>query len=231
MTQDANSNPTLANTPAPAEGAAAAAAPAAKPEGEGKPPEGAAAPAAKPEGEGKPPEGAAKPDGEGKEKPAEGAPEKYEAFKAPEGAELDGVVMETFGNVAKELNLTQANAQALVDKIAPVIAKQQETHFNEMMTKADKEWAEASKVDKEFGGDKLAENLVLVAKVRDTYATPELRQILDQSRLGNHPEVLRFFYRIGKSLSEDQFVNGSKGNALATADRETRLANQLYKSN
>jgi len=45
----------------------------------------------------------------------EGAPEKYEAFKVPEGVTIDETAATEFGALAKELNLTQENAQKLVD--------------------------------------------------------------------------------------------------------------------
>ena len=40
----------------------------------------------------------------------DGAPEKYE-FKAPEGRNFDNEVINTFSEVAKELNLSQESAQ------------------------------------------------------------------------------------------------------------------------
>ena len=46
---------------------------------------------------------------------ATGAPESY-AFNAPEGATLDEAVTGAFGEVAKELNLTQDGAQKVLDK-------------------------------------------------------------------------------------------------------------------
>ncbi len=48
------------------------------------------------------------------EKPA-GAPEQYEAFKVPEGVTIDETAATEFGTLARELNLTQENAQKLVD--------------------------------------------------------------------------------------------------------------------
>jgi hypothetical protein len=42
----------------------------------------------------------------------------------------------------------------------------------------------------------------------DAFATPELRTLLNESGLGNHPEIIRAFYRAGKAISEDGFVAG-----------------------
>ena len=67
----------------------------------------------------KPAEGA-KVDGEGtpaedkKEAPA-GAPEKYEAFTLPEGYEVDEQLLNEFTPTLKELGLTQAAAQKVMD--------------------------------------------------------------------------------------------------------------------
>jgi hypothetical protein len=140
------------------------------------------------------------------EKKPEGAPESYE-FKAPEGTQFDDAVIGAFSEVAKELNLSQDQAQKVLDKMAPVIAARQLEQFQAART----EWAEAAKTDKEFGGENLAENLGTAKKALDTFATPELRALLEESGLGNHPEVIRVFYRAGKAISEDRFVAGQGG--------------------
>lgn len=62
-------------------------------------------------------EGAEKEEGEGEK---QGAPEKYEDFKMPEGTELDAEVGAAFQGVAKELNLSQEQAQGFLDKIQPL---------------------------------------------------------------------------------------------------------------
>lgn len=135
---------------------------------------------------------------------AGGAPEKYE-FKAPDGKEYDPTLLEAFGGAAKEANLSQDAAQKLIDKMAPAIAARQADQVQAIH----KEWLDASTADKEFGGEKLQENLGVARKALDTFGTPELRTLLDQSGLGNHPEVLRFMYRAGKAISEDKFVGGA----------------------
>ncbi len=147
-----------------------------------------------------------------------GAPEQYE-FKAPEGMSFDDAVIGAFSEVAKELNLPQDAAQKVLDKMVPVMAARQA----EQLQVARGEWANLSKADKEFGGDKLEENLALVKKARDQFASPELRAMLDETGLGNHPEVVRFFYRAGKAISGDSFVGGRAPNAGGKS-----LADRLY---
>jgi hypothetical protein len=135
---------------------------------------------------------------------AAGAPEKYEPFTAPEGATLDPAVMTEFEVAARELNLPQDAAQKLVDKMAPVMAKQQAAQLEQLRT----DWAAASTSDKEFGGEKLAENLGYARKAMDTFGTPELKTMLNDTGLGNHPDVVRFMVRAGKAISEDKIVMG-----------------------
>lgn len=147
-------------------------------------------------------------------KPA-GAPEKYE-FPAPEGREYDAGILEAFTGAAKEANLTQDAAQKLIEKMAPAIAARQDDQVKAMH----QGWQNASSADKEFGGEKLKENLSVAKRTLDMFdpapagadgkpGTTPLRTLLEQTGLGNHPEVIRLLYRAGKAISEDKFVGGT----------------------
>lgn len=138
------------------------------------------------------------------EKPAEPAvPESYE-LAMPEGIELDKASAEEFSAVARELKLDQASAQ----KLADIAAKQQQRQV-EAHTKLVESWVEQVKTDKEIGGDKLDENLGIARKALETFGSPELRDVLNASGLGNHPAVIKAFYKAGKAVSEDKFVTGA----------------------
>lgn len=136
-----------------------------------------------------------------------GAPEKYE-FKSPDGVVFDDSVMNELSSVAKELDLSQGAAQKLVDSLAPKIAERTNAAMQDAIVKTGEAWAEAARSDKEFGGKDLEQNLGIAKKALDTFATPELRKLLDDSRLGNNPEVIRMLVRVGKQMSEDSFVAG-----------------------
>lgn len=154
----------------------------------------------------------------GQEAKPEGAPETYE-FQPTEGAApIDAQVLEQFAEVAKELNLPQGQAQKMIDKVAPVIQARQA----EQIAAIQAEWADTSKADKEFGGDALTENLATAKKALDTFGTPELRTLLHDSGMGNHPEIIRFMVRTGKAISEDRFVNSGQG-ATSQAGEAKRL--------
>lgn len=194
------------------------------PAGDAKPAEGAPAGDAKPaEGEAKPAEGEAKPGDKPADKPA--VPEKYE-FKAPEGFEkLDDEVVGKFDPVFRELGLSNDQAQKLID-LAPALIGKHATAAAEAATaklaedlgyKDAQTWADQIRNDKDIGGDKLAESMAVVLKARDTFAPPELVQMLKTTPLGNHPAMFRMFHAIGKAISEDGFVPGGKART-PTAD-------------
>ena len=159
----------------------------------------------------------------------EGAPEKYEfnskVADAPD--ELDPEVLTAFGDVAKELNLPQEAAQKVLDKVAPVIQAKQAKVIEQ--TKV--EWANQSKSDQEFGGESLTDNLDVAKASLDTFGTDALKSLLQETGLGNHPEVIRFMYRAGKAISEDSYVGNSQGaNAKSNGIPKdfNGIANALY---
>ena len=141
-------------------------------------------------------------------------PESYD-LQMPEGIELDKASAEEFTAIAKELKLDQATAQKFADIAAKQAQRQVEAH-----TKLVETWVEQVKADKDIGGDKLDENLGIARKALDHFGTPELKDVLNASGLGNHPEVIKAFLKAGKAISEDTFVTGAaKGSNADPAKR------------
>ena len=134
-----------------------------------------------------------------------GAPEAYE-FKAPEGREYDADFLTTFTEVAKELDLPQDKAQSVLDKLSEKAQERQLAKLEE----AKAQWLADSKKDTEFGGDKLEENLGIAKKALDAFGSDLLKAMLNDSGLGNHPELIRFFFKVGKAISEDTFMGGHR---------------------
>ncbi|MDF3570907.1 peptidase [Enterobacter cloacae] len=151
-----------------------------------------------------------------KEQKPEGAPEKYE-FKAGEGVELDTEALKDFEPVARELNLTNEQAQKLVDAYPKILAGVQQRQA-EAWQKQTEGWAETVKADKEIGGDKLTANLSAAQRALDQFGTPELKEYLEGTGLGNHPELVKAFIKIGKAMSEDGMVDGSNQGQRSAAE-------------
>lgn len=154
--------------------------------------------------------------GETEAKP-DGPPERYE-FAAPEGESYNPDVIEAYSEVAKEIGLTQEAAQKVLDKVSPAMKAAQQAQ----LAAAFQQWQADARTDKEYGGDKFDANLGIANKALADLGTPELRDLLKESGLGNHPEVLRFFYRAGKAISEDtRAVTG--GERAAAPDPAHRM--------
>jgi hypothetical protein len=132
-------------------------------------------------------------------------PETYE-LKMPEGMTADKDAVDAFTAIAKDHKLTNEQAQKFTDIAVAMRQRDVEAHAKQVA-----DWLEQTKTDKEFGGDKLEENLGISRKAMDTFGSPELKQLLDSSGLGNHPAVVRAFFKAGKAISEDRFVTGAQG--------------------
>ena len=143
-----------------------------------------------------------------------GAPETYD-LKLPEGVEVADDEMKAFTDFARELEFTNDQAQKILDHDAEQQQKDMEAGaaaYEERMSS----WADATKKDQELGGEAMPENLSVAKKAQDAFATPELTALLgkpseknpDGLGLGNHPEVLRLFYRIGKAIGDDTIHTG-----------------------
>lgn len=141
-------------------------------------------------------------------------PEAYE-FTMPEGVELDKAAADEFSAVAKELKLDNATAQKVADVGARMAQRQAEQH-----AKLVESWVEEVKTDREIGGDKLDENLGIARQAMDAFGSPELKELLNRSGLGNHPAVVKAFYNAGKRISTDRMVTGTpRGGDTDTAKK------------
>lgn len=146
------------------------------------------------------------------EAPKPKAPEKYE-FNLAEGVTLNDAAVAAFEPVARELDLTQEQADKLVDIYAA-----QEAARVQQWTDTVKGWTDAAKADPEFGGPKMNENMGVAVRALKEYGSPELNQLLDSFGIGNHPAFIRFAYRAGKALGEDKLIPANSGGSKSAAE-------------
>lgn len=141
------------------------------------------------------------------EKPAESAPVEYE-FQLPEGVKMDEEILGQFKSEAQSLKLPADKAQALVDMGAKAVQKAMDT-----VLEADKArratWATEAESDAEFGGPQFKENLS-VAQAAIEKLSPKLKAFLNETGLGNHPDMIRFAFKAGQLLKQDGFVAGKR---------------------
>lgn len=149
------------------------------------------------------------------------APVEYE-FVAPTGETLDTSMVATVAEIAKELKLPLEAAQKLVNSQHTLATAHQKT-----ITATVDGWKAELAADPVLGGDKLPEHRAIANKAISLGGT-ELASLLEQSGMVHHPQVFKWLYAIGKTLSEDRFV-AAGGQPTAVAGKPA--ANVLYPNN
>ncbi len=138
------------------------------------------------------------------------------AITPPEGfAALDAEAIKAAEPTIRELGLDTAQTQQVVNlaaQLLPGMVEKAVTAERDMvlaeMADTRKGWLEAAQRDPEFGGseEKLAQNIAVARGFRDRFFSEEAREILNASGLGDHPAMIRGFYRAGLSYTEDGIV-------------------------
>lgn len=158
-------------------------------------------------------------------KPADGeplAPVEYTPFVTPTEVALPDTLVADLTAYAKGLNLPQDQAQALIDLGAKQFAEQT-TANNTRIEAVRQSWVEAAQADTEFGGDKLTTSLPIAQKALKTFGSEKLTELLAGTGLGNHPEVIRFMFKVGQAIGEDDVVTGQGNGGKGPSDPAKKL--------
>ena len=131
------------------------------------------------------------------------APDGYD-FELGDGEQSDEV--SDFKNVAHQLGLTNDQAKAMLgiyNQISENDLAQEDEQFEQMnveyLQDIQKEW-----------GDSFNKNAELARRAFTDFASEELMDVLRETGLSNHPEMLKTFSRIGQVLSESNVLPGTR---------------------
>lgn len=179
-------------------------------------------------------------DGDKKDATAEAPPEKYE-LTPPEGMEIDDTLLAEADPVLRELGLTNEAANKLmplVGKVAERITSAQNDAFQAQAT----EWAKQAKAAPDLGGKNWTQTENYVAKAMDVAGeklptitvkdadgktvkltgaqqVAQFKELLDNTKLGNHPILMRMFRFYGQQFSEGGDLARSDAAAPVKQDR------------
>jgi hypothetical protein len=159
-------------------------------------------------------ESEAKPDSESEDNEEKKAYDAKYTFETDEDSPLTDEHLSKIAQIAKERNLSNEEAQALVDMQEEAF-KGFQSSIEKQVEENTKQWFEDAKNDPEFGKDKFEKSAELAKRVIDRYATDEFKQAVNETGLGNHPELLRLFVRIGNAMSEDSLVLSGSQNTVS----------------
>ncbi len=145
--------------------------------------------------------------------PADG---KY-ALTMPEGVKVDQELLDALGPKFAAKKMTQAEAQGLADEFIKIqtarAAKQNQTWADTISN-----WADDAKADKDMGGDKWDTTAADAKRAIKVYGTPALKEYLEATGGGNHPELIRFMSKVGNSVKDDEPPKGGLEGAGGPAE-------------
>lgn len=144
-------------------------------------------------------------------------------LKLPEGSLLSPQAVEAILALAKEKNLSKEQAQVVLDRESNAVKSYVEGE-KAKLTQMQDQWYEQTKADKELGGEAYDANVELGHRVFKKFVPAPLEQILKDSGMHEHPEVVRFFVRLGKAMAPDQLVMPN----AAGDPSGVRLADRIY---
>ena len=150
----------------------------------------------------------------------DGPPEAYAAFTAPDGYTIDAKTIEAATPIFKEMGLTQANAQKLVDfhtqqMIAAAKAPESEYEATRAdwvaKAKADPDMAKA--VDPKSGKTGLEAVKIEMSRalsaIGDEALVADFKAAMNTTGVGDNPAFIKTFWKMASFVTEGKHVSGA----------------------
>ncbi len=135
----------------------------------------------------------------------------------PEGFTLDEGRLGKLNEIVAQHKLTKEAADAVL-----ALAIEQATNQRETVAAQSEAWKATVMADPVLGKE---ENVAAMQKVIATFGGNELKDLLNETGMANHPTVVAFVHKIAQSISEDAFIpNRSTG----TTERPRSAEAVLY---
>lgn len=173
------------------------------------------------------PSGEQDPQAEGDEAKTEGDDEPFKV-EAPEGLEVFAADFEAY-NAAVD-GFLKDNPQASAKDALKWAAEYQAKLVGEQAASAEAEfktndanWRKAVETDPEIGGANLQKTYENVARAMNTFGGQGIFDVLHNTGLGSHPEVLRFLAKVGATAKESDIIAPTVGEGQAAS-----FANKMY---
>jgi len=130
-----------------------------------------------------------------------GRPEKPDGYDFGD----DDGVLDDYREFAHQTGLTQDQAENILNLYGDIQEQEHNQHVKDL---EDLELDTKINLQKEWG-NKYEGKVDMATRAFAQFTSPELRTIINKTGLGNHPEMIRAFSKIGESLGEDSLVVGT----------------------
>jgi len=156
-------------------------------------------------------------------RPAKPEDYKLEKVELPQGQEPDVAMTQGFLKTAHAIGLTAAQASALYAWYMPQMGQQIEAAQKIVKIST----AEAEKAMRTEFGAEYDSRQAYMERGFQQFATPRLSTLFAKTGLGNDPDIIRMFIKMGQQISEHPFVDGSRGEHTETAVVGQRTDEQI----
>lgn len=158
-------------------------------------------------------------DDKANDKPAPAAEAEPYDLVMPEKSTLKKDDADKIASFAKEHGLSQDVAQALLDRDSSRAQESLDAFAQQSET-----WKQEILNDKEMGGENAAENIELASRFAKQYWDDDFIAELERTGLGNHPGLMKGFYRASKAFAPDKM----KGGGHKVGSEPKSLEEKLY---
>ncbi len=152
-----------------------------------------------------------------------GVPEgDYKIDGLPEGTVIDDRAMAAVTPLAKEMGLSNEGfsklANVYASEVLPGVVEKYNDDLQREVAAQHAAWGQETveliKTDPVFKGSQLKDVQQVAAKTLDHFGGDKFRSFLDETGLGNHPDMVRFAYLAGTAISED--TTFERGDAVSS---------------
>lgn len=129
------------------------------------------------------------------------SPEGY-VFEFTSGVQVDEQALASFRDVAFEQGVSQQQAASIANLYANLV-EQQAAGEQDMLEESEAGWLKELRKERNY-----AKTVASARLTMERFGTPELNDLLNETRLGSHPALVRFVAKIGQELGEPLFIQG-----------------------
>ena len=127
-------------------------------------------------------------------------PASYEV-KLPDGMAREDPMISAFLESAAGARLDGASVQAVLDKVAPMVAEQLAAP-QKAWAALNTEWQEQVRADPEIGGANLSGVIERVNATIERFGNPALKEAMRLTGAANNPEILRYLNKLSAAYTE-----------------------------
>ena len=143
----------------------------------------------------------------------------YDSVKPADDISFEPRDWEAFKNLATQLKLSPQQVQQLADFKSACAKRKAEENLAQKQQQISA-WANETRA---LYGAKLEQEITYALRAANTFGGPDLRALLEETGLGNHPVIIRTLSGIGRTISEDACPGGTPA-----APQDKTFAEALY---